>query len=160
SELRARCGIRGACRAELGLAELRRRMEMANKNGSGVRVLARGAGALLLAGTSISLGVGCNDESKGLAPSTQAPDCGTTGSGGASATTCPSPVPVFNAIDPLDGHTCHPSSCTPGFCARGDIAPLATEPQTRALQDRLTTIDCSPHSVSPLTIFAEATPPG
>jgi len=64
--------------------------------------------------------------------------------------TCPSPTPV-----PPNG-TCHPSMCTPGFCARGDIAPLSAVP---ALQNRLVTIDCSPHSIAPLQVFAEATPP-
>jgi hypothetical protein len=64
--------------------------------------------------------------------------------------TCPNPTPV-----PPQG-TCHPSACTPGFCARGDIAPLSVLP---ALQNRLVTIDCSPHSVAPLQVFAEATPP-
>ena len=70
---------------------------------------------------------------------------------GASADqTCPSPT----AVPPMG--TCHPSFCTPGFCARGDIAPLSAVP---ALQDRLVTLDCSPHSIAPLQVFAEATPP-
>ena len=63
---------------------------------------------------------------------------------------CPSPTPV----PPLS--TCHPSMCTPNLCARGDIAPLSSEPATRPLQDRLITIDCSPHTIAPLQIFAEA----
>ena len=50
---------------------------------------------------------------------------------------------------------CHPSACTPNLCSRGDIFPLST-PATQALQDRLTLIDCSPHSVAPLQVFAEA----
>src|SRR5437667_243681 len=42
------------------------------------------------------------------------------------------------AVAPLG--TCHPSACTSGFCARGDIASLPG-----ALRDRLGTIDCGPH---------------
>lgn len=75
-----------------------------------------------------------------------------------ASTTCAAPVPVFNAVDPLDGHICHPSACTPDFCSRGDISALAKEPATQPLQDRLATLDCSPHSVTPLQIFAEADP--
>jgi hypothetical protein len=52
---------------------------------------------------------------------------------------------------------CHPSACTPGFCTRGDIAPLS-DPATLPLQDRLVTLDCSPHSIAPLQVFAEADP--
>ena len=66
--------------------------------------------------------------------------------------TCPSPT----AVPPLE--TCHPSACTPGFCSRGDIAPLSSESQTQPLQDRLVTLDCSPHSIPPLQVFAEADP--
>jgi hypothetical protein len=66
--------------------------------------------------------------------------------------TCPAPTPV----SPLG--SCHPSACTPGFCARGDIAPLSSLPATTPLQDRLVTLDCSPHSVTPLQVFAEADP--
>ncbi len=63
--------------------------------------------------------------------------------------TCPSPT----AVPPLG--SCHPSACTSGFCTRGDIAPLSSQ---SALQDRLVTIDCSPHSIAPLQVFAEADP--
>ena len=66
--------------------------------------------------------------------------------------TCPSPT----AVPPLE--TCHPSACTPGFCTRGDIAPLSSESETQPLQDRLVTLDCSPHSIAPLQVFAEADP--
>jgi hypothetical protein len=69
-----------------------------------------------------------------------------------AAQTCPAPTPV----PPLGN--CHPSVCTPGFCSRGDIAALASEPATQALQDRLVTLDCSPHSVAPVQVFAEADP--
>ena len=65
--------------------------------------------------------------------------------------TCPAPT----AVPPLG--SCHPSACTAGFCSRGDIAPLAT-PATQALQDQLVTLDCSPHSIAPLQVFAEADP--
>src|SRR5262245_59123913 len=65
--------------------------------------------------------------------------------------TCPAPT----AVPPLG--TCHPSACTAGFCSRGDIAPLG-QPATQALQDRLVTLDCSPHSIPPLQVFAEADP--
>ena len=66
--------------------------------------------------------------------------------------TCPAPSPV----PPLG--SCHPSACTPGFCTRGDIAPLASQPATAPLQDRLVALDCSPHSIAPLQVFAEADP--
>lgn len=61
--------------------------------------------------------------------------------------------------DPITGQMCNPSFCTPGFCARGDIAALHRDRATRPLEDRLATLDCSPHSVPPLQIFAEAPPP-
>jgi hypothetical protein len=76
----------------------------------------------------------------------------------AATQTCPSPEPVPPQTNPDTGLVCHPSACTPGFCSRGDIAPLATEPETTRLQDRLVTIDCSPHSIAPVQIFAEADP--
>src|SRR5215831_17386564 len=69
-----------------------------------------------------------------------------------AAQTCPAPTPV----PPLG--SCHPSACTPGFCTRGDIAPLGTHAETKPLQDRLVTLDCSPHSVAPVQVFAEADP--
>src|SRR5215831_13369836 len=69
-----------------------------------------------------------------------------------AAQTCPAPTPV----PPLG--SCHPSACTPGFCTRGDIAALASQPATQPLQDRLVTLDCSPHSVAPVQVFAEADP--
>jgi hypothetical protein len=65
---------------------------------------------------------------------------------------CPNPT----ALTPLD--TCGPSACTPGLCTRGDIAPLSTATETQPLQDRLVLLDCSPHSVAPLQIFAESGP--
>jgi hypothetical protein len=68
------------------------------------------------------------------------------------------PIEVPPRVDPDTGVQCHASRCTPGFCAREDIAPLSTNAKTAALQERLVTLDCSPHSVSPVTIFAEADP--
>lgn len=67
------------------------------------------------------------------------------------------PTPVPPQTDPDSGNTCNPSSCTPGFCARGDIAPLIGPAQP--LQDRLVTLDCSPHSVTPVQVFREAVDP-
>jgi hypothetical protein len=74
------------------------------------------------------------------------------------AESCPSPVPVPPQTDPDSGITCHPSACTPNLCTRGDIAPLGMHPETVPLQARLLTLDCSPHSIPPLQIFAEADP--
>jgi hypothetical protein len=68
---------------------------------------------------------------------------------------CPNPHPVPPQINPDTGAMCHPSACTPNLCSRGDIFPLST-PQTQALQDRLVLLDCSPHSIAPLQVFAEA----
>ena len=67
-----------------------------------------------------------------------------------AAQTCPAPT----AVPPLG--TCHPSECTPGFCTRGDISALASQPETQPLQDRLVTLDCSPHSIAPVQVRAEA----
>ena len=75
-----------------------------------------------------------------------------------AAQTCPAPTAVPPQVDPDSGKLCHPSTCTPGLCTRGDIAPLASQPATQPLQDRLVTLDCSPHSVAPLQVFAEADP--
>src|SRR5215468_11940842 len=72
--------------------------------------------------------------------------------------TCPSPTPVPPQVDPDSGKMCNPSACTPGFCARGDIAPLASHAATLPLQNRLVTLDCSPHSIAPVQVFAEADP--
>jgi len=83
-----------------------------------------------------------------------------SGSGGGSmevTTSCPSPSPI-PALTDDSGRACHPSACTASFCTRGDVAPLGRDPATGALQDRLATLDCSPHSIAPLQIFAEADP--
>ncbi len=70
---------------------------------------------------------------------------------------CPSPTSVTPLTDPDSGKTCNPGACTPAFCTRGDIAPLG-QPATQELQDRLVTLDCSPHSIAPVQVFAEADP--
>jgi hypothetical protein len=77
---------------------------------------------------------------------------------GSAQQVCPAPTPVPPQTDPDSGAMCHPSACTPNLCSRGDIAPLSTLAATRPLQDRLILIDCSPHSIAPLQIFAEADP--
>jgi hypothetical protein len=77
-------------------------------------------------------------------------DAAGPGAGGGTTATCAAFTPI--TIQP----PCHPTTCTPGFCMRGDIAPLGTHPETQALQDRLATLACSPRSVAPLQTFAEA----
>src|SRR5262249_18911496 len=72
--------------------------------------------------------------------------------------TCPSPTPVPPQVDPDSQKMCNPSACTPGFCSRGDIAPLGNQAATVPLQSRLVTLDCSPHSIAPVQVFAEADP--
>jgi len=72
--------------------------------------------------------------------------------------TCPSPTAVPPQVDPDSGKMCHPSACTPGFCTRGDIVPLASQAATLPLQNRLVLLDCSPHSIAPVQVFAEADP--
>jgi hypothetical protein len=114
--------------------------------------------ASTFATAAIAVSAGCNGTASGA--STGA----TTGSGNdapttptpAEATTCKAPAPVFNAVDPINGQVCHPSACTPAFCTRADVASLGAVPATQPLQDRLATLDCSPHSVPPVQIFAEA----
>jgi hypothetical protein len=81
-----------------------------------------------------------------------------SGSSAMTTTTCAAPQPIPPNTNPDTGVACHPSTCTAGFCARGDIVPLGGDPATQPLQDRLATIDCSPHSIAPLQIFAEADP--
>ncbi|MCW5805365.1 MAG: hypothetical protein KIT31_23550 [Deltaproteobacteria bacterium] len=77
----------------------------------------------------------------------------------AEATTCKAPAPVFHRVDPITGKTCRASRCTPGFCARADITALGAAKDAIALQDRLATLDCSPHSVAPLEIAGAAEQP-
>ncbi|NVB83647.1 MAG: hypothetical protein HOV81_35060 [Kofleriaceae bacterium] len=117
-----------------------------------------------LAGTVATVAVvfsgGCDSSDAGSNAGQATGSGSDAGSGssapGAMSTSCPSPVPVFNAVDPISGEMCHPSACTPGFCSRSDIAPLGNHDVTQPLQDRLVTMDCSPHSVAPVQIFKEA----
>jgi hypothetical protein len=80
------------------------------------------------------------------------------------AESCPTPTPVPPLTDPDSGITCHASVCTPQFCARGDISALnkpTTDPDKATIDpllQRLLTLDCSPHSIPPVQIFAEADP--
>jgi hypothetical protein len=76
----------------------------------------------------------------------------------AAVKACSAITGVPERTDPITGETCHASQCTPDFCARGDIAPLQRTGATRPLLQRLATLDCSPHSIPPLTVFAEADP--
>jgi len=94
------------------------------------------------------------------ASTTQGPSAQETKAGAQTldAESCPSPTPVPPLTDPDSGKTCHPSACTPGLCGRGDIAPLNEHDATKALLARILTLDCSPHSIPPLQIFAEADP--
>jgi hypothetical protein len=78
------------------------------------------------------------------------PDAGGLDAGSGTTASCAAFTPI--TIQP----PCHPTTCTPGFCMRGDIAPLGAHPETQALQDRLATLACSPRSIAPLQIFAEA----
>jgi hypothetical protein len=75
---------------------------------------------------------------------------GADGHTGADMATCATFRPI--TIPP----PCHPTTCTPRFCKRGDIAPLGDHKATRPLQDRLATLACSPRSIAPLQTFAEA----
>jgi hypothetical protein len=104
-------------------------------------------GALPIAGAVF---VACTEESP-ADPSEGTDDA-------AAAVKACSAVTVPPMTDPFTGITCHPSQCTPDFCARGDIAPLQRTGATRPLLERLATLDCSPHSIPPLQVFAEANP--
>jgi hypothetical protein len=79
-----------------------------------------------------------------------------TGSGSDPASEPSDPSAVSSS--PAGGPACNESKCTPGFNARGDIAPLSKHSETQPLLDRLQTLDCSPHSVAPIQVFAEADP--
>jgi hypothetical protein len=102
-------------------------------------------------GETSSTGTQSTQSTQGMATEVSAP-------AGNVAESCPSPTPVPPMTDPDSGKTCHPSACTPGLCARGDIAPLAQNAVTQPLLSRILTLDCSPHSIPPLQIFAEADP--
>jgi hypothetical protein len=113
--------------------------------------------ATVLGSALVGIPFGCTTTSSSAHPTSDT-SRGSGSSAGIVATTCPSPVPITPLIDPETGKACHPSACTPGFCSRGDIAPLGTDPATKPLQDRLATLDCSPHTTPPMRIFAEADP--
>ena len=110
--------------------------------------------ATVLGGGLVGIPYGCTMvSSSSQHRNATSPDGGTgSGAGGMTATTCAAPAPV--TISP----PCHPTTCTPDFCTRGDIAPLGTLSATQPLQDRLATLACSPRSIPPLQIFAEADP--
>ena len=107
---------------------------------------------ILVALAALCIGLGSSRARAATPPSQESAETAT------SAQMCPSPAPVPPQVDPVSGKMCHPSVCTPSFCSRGDIAPLAGHPVTRPLQERLVTLDCNPHSVTPLQVFAEADP--
>jgi hypothetical protein len=138
----------------LRLAEFRRRKPMRRS----LSIVATALGCALVA-----IQYGCSLTSSGAQQSNGTSGSGSgSGSGGTStsivATTCTAPTPITPLTDAVSGKTCHPSACTASFCARGDVSPLGKDPATKPLQDRLATLDCSPHSVPPLQIFAEADP--
>lgn len=104
----------------------------------------------VLGGALVGIPYGCTMASSPQQRIATSHDEGTGSDAGGGTATCAAPTPV--TISP----PCHPTTCTPDFCMRGDIAPLSTEPATQALQDRLATLACSPRSIPPLQIFAEA----
>lgn len=108
----------------------------------------------VLGGALVGIPYGCTMMSDSPQPVNATRSDASTGSaaGVVTATTCPAPTPV--TISP----PCHPTTCTPDFCTRGDIAPLGAGSATRPLQDRLATLACSPRSIAPLQVFAEADP--
>ena len=108
----------------------------------------------VLGGALVGIPYGCTMMSDSPQPvNATRSDAGTGSNAGVvTATTCPAPTPV--TISP----PCHPTTCTPDFCTRGDIAPLGTGSATQPLQDRLATLACSPRSIAPLQVFAEADP--
>jgi hypothetical protein len=122
-------------------------------------------GALVLGGGVVLVECANPDEGNASAATNQgAPSTTTSAALSDAAQSCPSPTPVPPQTDPDSGITCHPSACTPGLCNRGDISALNKapgDPDKRAvdpLLQRLLTLDCSPHSIPPLQIFAEADP--
>jgi hypothetical protein len=108
--------------------------------------------ATVLGGALVGILYGCSMMSSSPQQTSALSADGRTGSdAGGVATMCPSPTPV--PISP----PCHPvTTCTPNICTRGDIAPLGKHKETQPLQDRLITLACSPRSIAPLQVFAEA----
>jgi len=121
------------------------------------RVVGVAGGLLVLAGGLILIQCGNVDDGSSSTSGPSASSVSTRAALTDPPETCPSPTPVPPMTDPDTQVTCHPSACTPGFCARGDIAPLAGA-ATADLQRRLLTLDCSPHSIPPVQVFAEADP--
>lgn len=107
------------------------------------------AGGLPIAGAVF---VACTEDSPADPPPEGTDDAA------AAVKACSAITGIPERTDPITGETCHASQCTPDFCARGDIAPLQRTGATRPLLERLATLDCSPHSIPPLTVFAEADP--
>jgi hypothetical protein len=123
--------------------------------------------ASTLASAAVAMGGGCDNTADSSTSGAASGNDAGSGSGNGSndggtpapnstETSCKAPMPIFNAVDPISGQMCNPPACTPGFCERADIAVLGTVAATQKLQDRLATIDCSPHSVAPVQIFKEA----
>ncbi len=114
----------------------------------------------LRAALAVALATGCAHDSRGTQQDNGTGSSSGSGSGSSSVVgaTCAAPMPIPPLINPDTGIACHASACTAGFCTRGDIAPLGRTPATQPLQDRLATLDCSPHSIAPLQVFAEADP--
>jgi hypothetical protein len=120
------------------------------------KVVAVTGGLLVLAGGMLL--VECANVDDGTASASLGPVSKTSSALSDSDQSCPNPTAVPPNTDPADPTiTCHPSVCTPGFCDRGDIKPLS-DPRTLPLQQRLLTLDCSPHSIPPVQVFAEANP--
>jgi len=122
---------------------------------------------LVLAGAVLLVECGGLDDSNATAAGGQTKALATTPpTFSESDETCAAPVNVPPQTDPDSGITCHPSFCTANFCSRGDISAIndvvnannADSPKLRPLLQRLLTLDCSPHSIPPLQVFAEATP--
>jgi hypothetical protein len=120
-------------------------------------VLVLGAGALLIECAN-------DDGNAAVAAATQGATKSDHTALSETAESCPTPTPVPPLTDPDSGITCHPSFCTAGLCSRGDISALnkppsdPDKPKIDPLLQRLLTLDCSPHSIPPLQIFAEADP--
>lgn len=107
-----------------------------------------------IAAAALAIPTGCSGSASGSAAGSATDPA--PGTASAEPTSCRAPTPVFNAVDAISGQACHASLCSAGFCARTDITSLGATEATQPLQERLATLDCSPHSVPPLQIFAEA----
>src|SRR5262249_43028281 len=83
------------------------------------------AGGTLVIGGGVFL-VECASPDDGSASAAKSAGATTTTAAALSDSdqSCPSPTPVPPQQDPDTMVMCHPSSCTPGLCSRGDISPL------------------------------------